>query len=599
MAAYEFTQTRSPSSLKFNGVALTSYASRSSADSAGRGWVDECTASSRIYLVLNGGDTPYNGVLLAIIPYRFSTIPKAFTTGANANKFYSGRIQSLPNLSTRIERKFSGVAQIGSGGLTLNNSDGYFNGLADLNWDAGETVIKMGVDVPDSAMTYADYETLGTFFNGQHGIDEDTFTLGLGEKKINLRKKIPTTFFSTATYPNMKTQDIGKAIPLAYGEIYSAPAVCTNTVTREFTLASHAVYAIDAVRHETSPGVWESLTFVGTASTATFIAGSEWNGTDAVACDFRGRKSGSLLMENAADIVTDILAQIGETNISTASFTTARAALKSGTDRYDAEIHIRKPFLYINSATEALSVLSEINQAVGSYLYADAAGQFYYKVFEIQAGADLIHYTRADILSFSVDVDSEEIYSKVVAGYGRREAEDWESVYTLADTDIEYKHGQLGAKTKEITLPLGTTAEATAWAERFLINEGNPVVTYRIGLPWKGHLATPGTQVRITYADNSNAIEGVFEVLEQVRDLDAATVTLVLGDLHGFKTSGYWVGDATVFPDSLGGGSTAAWDATWTAAQKAWARENVGYWTDDNGLASVADPDSLNLSKWT
>jgi len=55
---------------------------------------------------------------------------------------------------------------------------------------------------------------------------------------------------------------------------------------------------------------------------------------------------------------------------------------------------------------------------------------------------------------------------------------------------------------------------------------------------------------------------------------------------------------AIEFPASLGGGSAEFWDAGWTDEQKAYAKQNFGYWCDEDGFADPADPESYLCSTW-
>jgi hypothetical protein len=64
------------------------------------------------------------------------------------------------------------------------------------------------------------------------------------------------------------------------------------------------------------------------------------------------------------------------------------------------------------------------------------------------------------------------------------------------------------------------------------------------------------------------------------------------------RDSGLWGAASITFPSLLGGATITAWDDTWTDAQKAWARQNVGFWTNDNGFADATDPASFNISNW-
>lgn len=607
MATYEIAYNRSPSSLKFNGVALTSYASIAAAEAAGRGWVDLTQTVGKVYVVLDGGDTPWSGVILAILPFYFATKPKAFTTGANAHKYYESRIEGLPNLSLRVEPNFGGVAQIGGGSLKLSNLDGFFNDKLDYFWNAGETVLRMGVDVPDSAMAYSDYEVIGTWGNGAHDADETEFGLKLNEKKHNLKTQLPLEAYARAEYTGIDERAIGRPIPLAYGVLYAARAVCINTFTREFKLATHPIYAIDTVRYlDGTTNIWTTITPTSTdLSEATFILPSSWNGRDAVAADFKGRKIGTSLMVNAADIVADILTSVGETNHDTASFAASKLFLEYGTVAFENNptATTLQPSILIDNRRAALDIIADINAAVGAYLFCGADGSYYYKVFKPIAGESLPIYTAADIESFNSEHDSSDVISGATIRYAERYEEDWAETVTVESTAALYTNGQTEIKTRTTTEPLSLTAHAAYLAQRSLVANGAPQRQYRIRVPWKGILLTPSSQVTLIYAGNGNNVNQIFEVLEQKIDIKSGIVDLTLGNLHGFESCGFWVADAAVLPTRFAnyteyGVGSLVWNPLWAAEIKAWAKQNVAYWTDANGFADSTDPDSFLPSRW-
>jgi hypothetical protein len=114
---------------------------------------------------------------------------------------------------------------------------------------------------------------------------------------------------------------------------------------------------------------------------------------------------------------------------------------------------------------------------------------------------------------------------------------------------------------------------------------------------------SPGDQV-IIESDEYN-VSGVFEVLEKRLDLASKQVTMIVGNLRAFEDApGFWVGNSDVLPTrfaSLTGYSAGSlvWNTSWDPEIKAWARKNVGYWTDANGFAATADADSFMTSIWT
>ena len=595
-SGYEVPYTTRPSSVKYNGAALVERANRAAADAAGDSWVDETSAASpQIYIVLSGGNTPWTAPVQVFLTFRYGTCAKIFN-----NQLYEGRIKSLPSLSLRVEQRFTGITQIGGGSLSLENTDGFFNAFRNLQWDAGETVLRMGCDVGSTVMAYSDYEVKGKWNNGEHSADDNSFKLQLIEKKNRLRNQIPFEKYDAATYPRIDQNAIGKTIPLAYGTIYGAPAVCVDVNAKRFKIAGHAVYSIDAVRYKPSNGLWSTVTPTTTDPANGEFTWTTWNGTDPVVVDFRGKKNGDgTLMENYADVVEDLLSYVGETNLHSATLTDSYNALDVGAVLNGGTGERKTLFaasLNLNKPVDLLKVINEVNMTVGAYLFIGVDGSVYWKVFEPKPGESLTKYTEADLLSFQWEYDSKEVISSCLVSYAKRETEEWNQTQTYEDEAVELAHGFAGKKQLEVELPIHKNEDALYWAQRAVAMLGEPLRVYSASLPWKGVLIPAGEFVHIDIDNNGNDIDAIFEVLEWSVSLLSNVVNVKLGDMKGLGECGFMSADGATLPARLGGGSLD-WDAAWSDDKKLWARQNALYCCDANGFATSSDSESFGFSK--
>ena len=83
---------------------------------------------------------------------------------------------------------------------------------------------------------------------------------------------------------------------------------------------------------------------------------------------------------------------------------------------------------------------------------------------------------------------------------------------------------------------------------------------------------------------------------------------VTLSNLHNFSNkTGFWVeedgftsgeeGIPVRFANLAGYGTGSLdWNDAWDPAIKAWAIQNCGWWSDDNGFVDSADPDSELVS---
>jgi hypothetical protein len=126
--------------MRENGSVLYERASAASVDSTAGTWYWD-QAAGRVYVHPTGSVNANTKIYQAIVWFGFGT------AGRIANgRYYEGRIKSLPSLSMRIEPTFGDPGQIGSGSVSLVNSDGGLDDLSSLQWDAGESVLKLGID---------------------------------------------------------------------------------------------------------------------------------------------------------------------------------------------------------------------------------------------------------------------------------------------------------------------------------------------------------------------------------------------------------------------------------------------------------------------
>jgi hypothetical protein len=98
----------------------------------------------------------------------------------------------------------------------------------------------------------------------------------------------------------------------------------------------------------------------------------------------------------------------------------------------------------------------------------------------------------------------------------------------------------------------------------------------------------PGDTLRINYAPLG--FDFVVNVIETTQVPGSIEVGIKAMDVFGFQDQpGFWSEDRPAFPDELGGDTITTWDDSWSDEQVTWARENVGFWTDDDGYADLSD----------
>lgn len=459
---------------------------------------------------------------------------------------------------------------------------------------------------------YADYEATGTFLVRKWRRDREEFTVELEEPKTRLKTKIPVDVYERADYPNIREDDLGKTIPYIYGVVKDIRPVCIDVTTRTFKVAGHAVKDLTGVRvFDGATETWENVSFASkTLASGRFtLSASDWDGTADVAVDVEGRVNpDGTLMDNAADVVEDILTNLcgyAAGDLHAASFSASRASLVVGTDPQldGAEVSHRRVSLSLVKSKAADGIIKQINEVVGSYLITGYDGKFRYGVFCPVPSEGLTAFASSEVFDWEEETDAQEIVSKVLAKYQRREAQDYWQSYPFERAASQYLQGAKSAVLRELELPVDRLSDAAYVAQRAVTMDGVRLRTYKATLSHRAWTREPGNFVTIEMTRGPSTM---FEVLEVRKNLGKSTrVDVRVGNLHGIGDEvGFWTANSPTLPTRFsalagyGAGVASPWNKNWHSDIKAWARANLGYWTDDNGFADSTDPDSRIAGAW-
>lgn len=512
--------------------------------------------------------------------------------------FWDPRLVSAPDISLRIEPKFSGVGQIGGGKLTLNNGDGYFDQLDEnVQWDAGRVIMEIGADMPDGQgdMAESDYQKVGTWRTERTGREGLNFALNLREPKTNLENKIPHREYTRSEFPNIAEDLLGKPIPMAWGTLFSKAPILIDKAAKKFKIADHPIWGIEAIRIKTTTEGWKTINYATVDNNrAEFTLGGDWTDEE-VAVDFKGRKNpdGSL-MENPADIAADVLNYVGESKMDATSFFLAREWFVIGKDRFGQEVTELAPCIHLDTHRTGLEVMSQINNICGTFLFVDHEGFWRFSPFVPVRGQDLDPlagnpmqtFTDREILegSMSKTVDSAKLFSKVVVRYAERTVEGWAPTVSDEVKRNQFIHDLPPQFTETKTVGLGKSDDADYWLERFLNGEARPLTRYTFTVPWPGLFILPGDKARVNHT--LRGINAVLEVYEAHYNFNSPpTVRLVAGNLRGWGDTFCFLAD-----DGADGGIPQAGLHLWLAATDLALPQSAGVqqWLDRSGKQNHA-----------
>jgi len=593
---YIYDTTEEIVAVKIDGSSLTERSSASDCETLPGSFFFD-SQNGKLYVSASSGSV-YGKSVVAIAKLYVSSKEKDL-----AGRYYDPRLTGIPRLSMRIEKTFGGVGQISIGSLKLANLDGAYDAREGYLWANADTKISLliGYDTRTEEAAYGDFESLGTWGVDRWSNSDKVFSLDLREKKSRLETEIPVEVFNKTTYSSMADDDVGQPIPRAYGEVFGARPILINSGTKTFKVANHAIKSFDEIRLLIDEA-WTTSSFTTTDEASGEFTCSAWVEGYEVAVDFKGRKNDDgTLMDNAADVVEDLLLYggIAAADIDSAALAEAWARLDNGLfEATGLRGTLMAVSLYLNEVESLADIIARINASVGSYLIVDPTGKFSFNVFWPQVREGLTSYGDQTLLKFTPITEADKLSSKINVKYAPRLNDEWWSLETVNRTANQYDHLVDIEEVLNIEIPeISEEDDAEQWAQRHLVSDGKPRRFYRIELPATGLDIIPGDQLHIE--NDRRGFNEVLDVVSVDANFENGVVSLLCSNLRGWgRDSGFW-GDTTIaFPSSLGGATISSWDSSWTADQKAWARQNVGFWTDSNGFADSTDPESFIISTW-
>ncbi|MBV6633869.1 MAG: hypothetical protein KI792_12660 [Alphaproteobacteria bacterium] len=321
----------------------------------------------------------FNTVSQSTETYYFAT-GGGFTTRPTdtpANQEYSGRIVEPGNYERGLfgSGTTRGEGKVGFGEIRIANPDAVFDHLIDLAFDGRPCRIYRMPGLGD----FASRELLITGTIDQPTFEFETIDFRFRDRLAELAETQLTQNVyagtTTATGPTAegRPNDFGgQPKPLLFGRAYSIPAVAANVFDLIYQISDSAIFAVLAARDAgvplTATGDHADIAGLRAASLspgqyATCLAEGliRLGGSPAgvIAVDAVGFGGGS-----AAECVEAIFNTAGITGLNAASVTALEAANTAPVG------------VWVNGTADTLSVVQDVLQSIGAYIYVDAAGEF-------------------------------------------------------------------------------------------------------------------------------------------------------------------------------------------------------------------------------
>ena len=264
------------------------------------------SADNALYIRLANYDPPSAHLINAGPVYGLAN---EYYVDADTGTTYASRLLSTVGIERRKDPLFFGKITYSDFSITVDNADGELYDLQ--NWDVyGQP---LSIAIGENTQSAASFTTVRTGTVKEYIFKGDTVEIIVQDSRRVLERDLPVKTVNTTDYANAD-RDIGKLIPLVYGECRGVPCRVTNdaTATTSFSFVacdtddhSGGVTSIDTVYVD---GV--SVAFSGTSLTnATFnLASSVYELGKSVTCDMVGFDDvGSNPLDIAKDILTTYL----------------------------------------------------------------------------------------------------------------------------------------------------------------------------------------------------------------------------------------------------------------------------------------------------
>ena len=423
--------------------------------------------------------------------------------------------------------------------------------------------------------------------------DNTKVTLRLREKRSALDVEIPVAEFDLDTYPFADKDDtIGEAIPICFGTVRGARAFLIDASTSRFKLFNHSVRGMTLFYNQDSEGFTPTTIDLGD-SEFTFDG---WNGEDTLYADVVADSA------NPVDCIKLLLTDpVRGANLDLAELDTASSGKGFGVNGARLKYVVGLDFttgaeatsieigLYVDSRRKVNDLIETVKAAAFGFVYVDAAGLWQYRAWEPEVGDGQLVITEDNIEGMlRPSATATEPITKAVAKYNEKHNFDEFSTATYEDTNLNRLRDLPISSIREKEVPISNRRGAELWTNRQVLIRGRARRMFNFRGTSELKLAEPGDNIRLNYAPLG--IDESVLILDVTQKPGGLTVAIKATDNFGFRDfSGFWTADSPTFPAELGGATITTWDDTWTDAQKLWARENLGFWTDDNGYADSAD----------
>jgi hypothetical protein len=373
-------------------------------------------ATKNLYIHCSDDNKPATHIMFIGVVYGFSYSAEYFN-----DIYYEPRLEDVSAISTSKDPLYFGKFRFNSFNVKITNNDGAYDLLGeDFDVFGNRGRVYFGYeDIP-----YEEYKLLSSGFVQNINITDLNITITLQDERRRFSRSLPSNVFDTTTYPDIKSTNANKVIPLAFGTIVNAPVICTNEdaglpVTYSFKLCDtefHEIKSIDTV-YVNGVVVVPNSTDTTTAIFTITSASGDYTAGDDVTCDFVGYiDDEGAEIENGLTVVRYLLEDYYGLTYNNTIYNQGEWNLAT-LQTFDIGI-------FITNGNEIFSIIEEIANTIQADIFYQPDGRL--TAIKYNPGkASIQSLSRSELLTVpSVDYDPTEVTTSTTISHTKDWAED-------------------------------------------------------------------------------------------------------------------------------------------------------------------------------
>lgn len=425
-----------------------------------------------------------------------------------------------PQITQSVGDYYIGDVAFSAGELRYGNDGWWYAALENYIWHLKEFWLKAGaID--------SEYSELGTLFWGRTSrpvVTDKEATFEIVDAREGLLGSLPAAFYDLDTYPNMNPNDVGKPIPILFGELDNITPVCIDTTTFKHKIAGHALEAISAVY---KAGVALTVTVKYTVDLAngefTLLADPESN---VITCKAKGAKckiQDGTYSNVGADILYAVL-----TTFNSPAIPKSMIDLESFLDLRATRTQPLAAYITGGSTLDFIRKLQDSNVF---HLIPLANGTF--GAFRYASGTtgNETRIDQLDMASFELSYDTAPVRKSVIVKYGQDPTTQNWLAEQVTDARIGYRYDQAEILEKETLLTVDSDAALLAQFFLNIIRSPEKRVAGSVPALLLGHRPAEKIVISKAIRDGEGVTqtvlsEEVYRALTLVKNAGPATVEL-------------------------------------------------------------------------